>query len=96
MLFLILIFVTAGFSMYKQYKTKEPYMKLRQNRSNLNTQNSMQKIMGYQQKYLCQLQYRLSPSEWLSRAGVASTHSAALRSVLSTSIRHPLSGDFSI
>jgi len=50
MLFLILIFVTAGFSMYKQYKTKEPYMKLHQNRSNLNTQNSLQKIMGYQQK----------------------------------------------
>jgi len=30
------------------------------------------------------------------RADVASTHSGALRSVLSTSIRHPLGGGFSI
>lgn len=43
--------------------------------------------MGYQQQDLYQLRYRLS---------VASTHSATLRSVLSTPIRHPLSDGFSI
>jgi len=55
--------------------------------SHLNSQNKIKKIMGYQQYKAHQLHYRLF---------VASTHSAALRSVLSTSIRHPLGGSFSI